>query len=131
MIYNGGKVLVQERKKQDWPGIAFPGGHVEAGESFTEAVIREVWEETGLTISSPRLCGIKDWQENGIRYVVFLYKTERSVPPEKARFGGRTGKIFLTCALQQQIRWMYSVCLRKITSASFFIAKLAINGFMN
>lgn len=45
MIYNGGKVLVQERKKQDWPGIAFPGGHVEAGESFTEAVIQEVWEE--------------------------------------------------------------------------------------
>ena len=42
MIFNGDKVLVQDRKKQSWSGIAFPGGHVEAGESFTEAVIREV-----------------------------------------------------------------------------------------
>ena len=30
------------------------------GESFTDAVIREVQEETGLHIRSPQLCGIKD-----------------------------------------------------------------------
>lgn len=77
MICSGGKVLVQERKKQDWPGIAFPGGHVEEGESFTEAVIREVWEETGLTISALRLCGIKDWVEEQVRYAVLLYMTDR------------------------------------------------------
>ena len=23
--------------KEDWPGLTFPGGHVEVGESFTEA----------------------------------------------------------------------------------------------
>ena len=46
MIYDGEKVLVQERVKSDWPGITFPGGHVERGESFTDAVIREVKEET-------------------------------------------------------------------------------------
>ena len=55
----------------------FPGGHVEAGESFTEAVIREVKEETGLRIASPRICGMKDWVEDGIRYVVLFYKTEK------------------------------------------------------
>ena len=64
-------------KKKDWPGITFPGGHVEAGESFTEAVIREVKEETGLRITSPQMCGMKNWVEDGIRYVVLFYKTEK------------------------------------------------------
>ena len=60
VLRRGSKVLVQDRTDPNWPGVAFPGGHVEKGESFTDAVIREVQEETGLTISSPRLCGIKD-----------------------------------------------------------------------
>ena len=42
MVKNGDRVLVINRKKEDWPGITFLGDHVEAGESFTEAVIREV-----------------------------------------------------------------------------------------
>ena len=77
MVYdNNGRVLVQERVKSEWPGIAFPGGHVEPNEPFTDAVIREVFEETGLTISMPQLCGMKDWfREDGTRYVVHLYKT--------------------------------------------------------
>lgn len=78
MVYDGERVLVQDRLDPTWKGAAFPGGHVEKGESFTDAVIREVWEETGLTISSPRLCGIKDWTgEDGTRYVVLLYKTDK------------------------------------------------------
>ena len=44
MVRDSDRVLVMDRKKEDWPGITFPGGHVEAGESFTEAVIREVKE---------------------------------------------------------------------------------------
>lgn len=75
MIYNGDKVVVIDRQKKDWPGITFPGGHVEIGESFTDAVIRETKEETGLKIFAPQLCGIKDWYENGCRYVVLFYKT--------------------------------------------------------
>lgn len=50
---------------------------MEIGESFADAVIREVKEETGLTISSPRICGIKNWFENDYRYVVLLYKTSQ------------------------------------------------------
>ena len=73
-----GNVLVQDRVDPKWSGITFPGGHVESGESFTDAVKREVLEETGLKISEPRLCGIKDWiEEDGTRYVVHLYQTNQ------------------------------------------------------
>ena len=47
---------------------------------FTDSVIREVREETGLTIEHPILCGVKQFPtEDGERYVVLLYKTIRMV----------------------------------------------------
>ena len=73
-----GNVLVQDRKNPDWPGVTFPGGHVEPGEAFTDSVIREVYEETGLTIEDPILCGVKQFMtRNRERYVVFLYRADR------------------------------------------------------
>ena len=78
MVFDGNKVLVQDKKDDDYSGITFPGGHVEKGEAFTDAVIREVFEETGLKISSPQLCGIKDWmEEDGTRYMVLFYKSDK------------------------------------------------------
>ncbi len=78
MIYDGEKVLVQDKIDESWGGVTFPGGHVENGESFTDAVIREIFEETGLTVSNPQLCGIKNWFNNdGSRYVVLFYKTNK------------------------------------------------------
>lgn len=79
MVSDGkGNILVQDRRNPDWPGVTFPGGHVEPGESFTGSVIREVFEETGLTLENPVLCGVKQFQTlRGERYVVFLYKASR------------------------------------------------------
>ena len=79
MVCDGnGNLLMQDRLDPSWPGLCFPGGHVEPGESFVESVIREVWEETGLTIETPVLCGVKQFQTHQKeRYVVFFYKTDR------------------------------------------------------
>ena len=75
---DAGNVLVQDRKNPNWPGITFPGGHVEPGESFTQSVIREVQEETGLTVEDPILCGTKQFQTlTDARYVVFFYKASK------------------------------------------------------
>lgn len=75
MVYDGDRVLVQDRVDPGWPGITFPGGHVEPGEAFTEAAVREVYEETGLKIVRPKLCGVKErLDRDGSRYIVFLYK---------------------------------------------------------
>lgn len=77
MIYDDqGNVLVEEKLVQNSKGLIFPGGHVESNESVVDSMIREIQEETGLTISNLQFCGIKDWIEfDGSRYMVFLYKT--------------------------------------------------------
>ena len=73
-----GQLLVEDRLDPDWPGICFPGGHVEPGEAFTSAAIRETREETGLTIEDPILVGVKQFQtKHDERYVVFFYKATR------------------------------------------------------
>ncbi len=76
MIWNGTKVLVEDKKSKWACGIVFPGGHVEEHEPILDSVIREMKEETGLTIENPQMCGIKEWiNEDGSRYIVFLFKT--------------------------------------------------------
>ena len=81
MVCDGkGNVLVQNKKgDRTWHGWNFPGGHVEQGEFVTPSVIREVREETGLTIENPKLCGIKEFQkeQDGKRFIVFLYAASR------------------------------------------------------
>lgn len=75
MVYHEDKLLLQKRLKKDWPGYVFPGGHIEPGESIVESVIREMKEETGLTIRHPKLCGVKQFPIEEGRYIVFLFKT--------------------------------------------------------
>ena len=75
-----GRVLVQERLPKPsnlWSGLTFPGGHVEPGETVVASMIREVQEETGLTVSNLQNCGYIQWY-NPIKqsqYFVFLFRT--------------------------------------------------------
>ena len=73
-ISNGDEILVQYKVSRNYSGVTFPGGHIEENETITDAIVREVFEETGLHIKNPIMCGIYDWiNEDGTRYFVFLY----------------------------------------------------------
>ena len=78
LVYKDDEILVIDRKKKDWPGLTFPGGHVEKDEDFNSSVIREVKEETGLTIKNPILCGIEEFKtKKEDRYRMLYYKTNK------------------------------------------------------
>lgn len=77
LIQNGDEYLLQDRVKEDWKGYTLPGGHIENGESVVDAVIREMKEETGLTVLNPRLCGVKQFPIKNGRYIVFLFQADR------------------------------------------------------
>ena len=93
LVYSGDKILVHERNKKDWPGLTFPGGHVEKGENFIASVIREVKEETGLTIYDPLLCGMEEYKadNNDERYLMLFYKTDKFEGELKS---SKEGKVF-------------------------------------
>ena len=111
-----GRVLVQHRLTKatnPWCGLTFPGGHVEYGESITASTVREICEETGLTISNLRMCGIVEWevpekpinvvwQDNipNSKYIVFLFRTS-----------SYTGE--LKSSAEGQMEWMTLDDMRK------------------
>ncbi|ETA67493.1 ADP-ribose pyrophosphatase [Methanolobus tindarius DSM 2278] len=58
IIFNGKIVLIQRKNPPYKEKFALPGGFVEIGETTEEAVVREVLEETGLTIEIVKLLGV-------------------------------------------------------------------------
>lgn len=109
-----GNILVQDRVDPSWSGICFPGGHVEKGESFTHAAVREVLEETGLTMDDPTLCGVKQFQTNNDeRYVVFFYKA--------TKWHGS-----LTSSEEGQMKWIHRSELHKYKTVTDFTQMLKV-----
>jgi 8-oxo-dGTP diphosphatase len=59
-VWRDGKVLLVERAKPPKGIWAFPGGHVELGETLEQAAARELHEETGMTARFTGLLGLYD-----------------------------------------------------------------------
>jgi ADP-ribose pyrophosphatase YjhB (NUDIX family) len=60
-IIRDGRVLVARRARGPALGVwTMPGGVVESGETLTEALKREITEETGLTIEPVALAGHRE-----------------------------------------------------------------------
>ena len=118
MVCDGDRILVENKVTGGYTGIVFPGGHVEYGEPFAEAMIREVREETGLTIENPVLCGIYHWmKKDGSRYVVLIYKTDRFSGTIRSSEEGEvfwtTREEFLQMDLADGMREVLLLCDRK------------------
>lgn len=93
-IFDGDKVVVLDKKKKyGWEGLTFPGGKVEDYESFDQAAIREVKEETNLDIVHLEFNGIIQWLDRTreVREVGLLY-TARDFEGELCR-ENREGKL--------------------------------------
>jgi len=58
IIFDDSREKVLLTRRADNGKWCLPGGHMEAGESTTEACAREVLEETGLTVNVGRLIGV-------------------------------------------------------------------------
>ena len=77
------EILIGKRIGSHAPLFSIPGGHLENGESFEAAAIKEVFEETGLIIYNPKvICvtnNIRTYQSEGKHYIsVNLFADEFS-----------------------------------------------------
>lgn len=104
MVCDGDNVLALNKVGKNYSGITFPGGHVEHGEIYADAVIREIYEETGLTIKEPILRGIYHWYCDGIHNVGLLYKA--------TQFSGE-----LTASEEGDVYWIPLEEYRKLSLA--------------
>ena len=113
MLCRGQEILLQNRVKTDWRGYCFPGGHVEPGESIVDSVVREMREETGLTVKNPKLCGIKQFPIDGGRYLVFFFKSND--------FEGE-----LCSSEEGKVEWIHRKDLPGISAVSDFMDMLKV-----
>ena len=77
IINDKNEILFQKKKKNDWPGLNLPGGHVEVNESIKDSVIREIKEETSLTLIDLEFVNYFEWinTKTSNREIVFLFKS--------------------------------------------------------
>ena len=74
IILNGNKVLLGKRAKEPYFGKwIIPGGGVKFLESYKDTAMREVLEETGLTIDNPVFYGIKEIINHPDEHRVVIY----------------------------------------------------------
>ena len=59
-IFRDGKCLIVRRARPPLDVFTLPGGRVEFGEPLEQAILREIAEETGLSID---LAGLAGWRE--------------------------------------------------------------------
>lgn len=98
VLRRGSKVLVQDRTDSTGQALLFRAVMLKRVNPLQmPSFVR--FSETGLTISSPRLCGITDWCKDGVRHVVLLYRAEQFTgtlrSSDGARSGGRSSPVSL------------------------------------
>ena len=93
IVNEEGKILIGKRRGSHAPHYSIPGGALELGESFEDGAVREVVEETGLSINNPKVVAVvnnlETYRSEGIHFVsaILLAESYEGVPkqmePEK------------------------------------------------
>lgn len=63
VVFKGDKVLLVRKKNHPRQILQLPGGQIEHGETPEQAVVRELYENTGMTVSPPEITILRnEWQ---------------------------------------------------------------------
>lgn len=78
VVFHEGRYLIVEETARGRIVLSQPAGHIESGESPEDAVVREVLEETGCTVTCERLVGVYLWvhPQTGQRYLRIVYAAD-------------------------------------------------------
>lgn len=73
IINSKGQILIKKRKGSHAEKFSIPGGRVDAGETFEKTAIREIEEETGLTLINPKVIAVTNnletYKEDGVHFI--------------------------------------------------------------
>ena len=76
IIIKNNKILVGKRTGSHAQKYSIPGGHLEVGETFEEAAIREIKEETNLDIEDPQVIAITNnletYRQENVHYISII-----------------------------------------------------------
>ena len=123
VVIEDGQILLLDQDTDTGRSWSLPGGKVEEGEALSEALIREMREETGIDVSVGRLLYVCDHLPGPGTHVVHLTF-------EAARIGGDVGDI-LPGADTSPIRGVRFVNLTDLPEHGFTstFRDLALAGF--
>src|SRR5690348_8197775 len=115
---HGDEVLIVFRKRhQDW---ALPKGEVQDGESFQEAALREMEQETGCTCELGNYLGTVSYADHGTPTVVMFWKMNvvRESSPQEGRQTDQAVWIDLPSAIQKLSQSQEKALLSRIASST-------------
>jgi 8-oxo-dGTP pyrophosphatase MutT (NUDIX family) len=103
VIRREGRVLLVQEADEDYGLWNLPGGHVEPAETIKQAALREVWEETGLSVLLDSFLGVYPGfagkSRTAVRFV-FTASIQDGSTPE------RPGEDILALGWFHQAEWL-------------------------